>query len=182
LAGQSNTHEIAPAPGGRFALEVFKSKLWEGRKHTFVFERYRGVLSVDHEHPERSTVQFVVESASPKCTDDWVKPQQIKDIERAALDTMAALMFPELSFRSSRIIVKSSDQYDVEGLLTIRDRTKQVALSLRGAPREGEFWVEGSGRVKLSDFGLKPPKAVFGVGIFIGTQDEMNVVFRLLAK
>ena len=183
LAGQATTHDIGPAQGSRFALEVFKSKLWEGRKHTFVFDRFHGVLSFDHQHPERSTVQFVVESASARCIDDWVKPHQIKDIERAAIqDTMAAATFPEITFQSTKITVKSSGQYQVEGPLNIRGRAKLVALNLEAAPREGEFWMEGSGRVKLSDFGLKPPKGVFGVSLFIGTQDEMNVQFRLLAK
>src|SRR5258708_25892924 len=88
-------HDIRPAEGNRFALEVFKSKLWEGRKHTFVFDRFSGALSFNHEQPERSTVQFVVESASVRCVDDWVKPNQIKDIEKAAIqDTMAAAQFP----------------------------------------------------------------------------------------
>lgn len=41
--------------------------------------------------------------------------------------------------------------------------------------------VEGSGRVRLSEFGLKPPRAVVGVTLFIGTKDEMNLVFELLA-
>lgn len=68
-------------PGSRFALEVYKSKLWEGRKHTFVFDKFSGVLGFYPERPEKSTVSFVVESASARCIDNWVKPNQIKDIE-----------------------------------------------------------------------------------------------------
>ena len=63
-------------------MEVYKSKLWEGRKHNFVFDRFRGVLGFDAERAEQSTVSFVVESASARCVDDWVKPNQIKDIEK----------------------------------------------------------------------------------------------------
>src|SRR5258708_6766870 len=92
---QTATYDVRPAEGSRFALEVFKSKLWEGRKHTFVFDRFSGSLNFNHEQPERSTVEFVVESASVRCVDDWVKPNQIKDIEKAAIqDTMAAAQFP----------------------------------------------------------------------------------------
>src|SRR5260370_41532598 len=68
------------------------------------------------------------------------------------------------------------------GLLTIRDQTKPVALIVKAAPREGGIWVEGSGQIRLSDFGLKPPRAVAGVGLFIGTKDEMTVQFALLAS
>jgi polyisoprenoid-binding protein YceI len=111
-------------------------------------DRFRGVLSFDPE-PERSTVQFVVESASARCVDDWVKPNQIKVIEKAAVqDTMAAATFSEITFRSTTITVKSADQYEVRGLLTIRGQTKPVALIVKMAPREGGIWVEGSGRVR----------------------------------
>ena len=182
LAAQAATYDVRPAQGSRFALEVFKSKLWEGRKHTFVFDRFSGVFSFDRDQPERSTVRFAVESGSVRCVDDWVKPNQIKDIEKAAADTMAAGTYPEITFQSTRITVKSPDQYEVQGLLTIRGQAKPVALSVKATPREGEFWVEGSGTVKLSDFGLKPPRGVVGVGLFIGTKDEMTVAFGLLAK
>ncbi len=176
-------HDIRPAEGSRFALEVFKSKLWEGRKHTFVFDRFSGALSFNREQPERSNVQFVVESASARCVDDWVKPNQIQDIEKAAIQgTMAAAQFPEITFHSTTITSKSSGQYEVQGLLTIRDRTKAVALIVKVTPREGGIWVEGSGQIRLSDFGLKPPRAAAGVGLFIGTKDEMTVQFALLAN
>ncbi|SRR5712692_5428299 len=182
LAAQAATYDVQPAQGSRFALEVFKSKLWEGRKHTFIFDRFSGVFSFDRERPERSTVRFAVESGSVRCVDDWVKPNQVKDIEKAAADTMAVGAYPEITFQSTTIAVKSPDRYEVQGLLTIRGQAKPVALSVKATPREGEFWVEGSGTVKLSDFGLKPPRGVVGVGLFIGTKDEMTVAFGLLAK
>ena len=90
LSAQTATFDIRPTPGSRFALEVYKSKLWEGRKHTFVFDQFDGVLNVDAERPERSMVRFLVKSGSARCVDDWVKPNQIKDIERAAIETMDA--------------------------------------------------------------------------------------------
>jgi polyisoprenoid-binding protein YceI len=83
VAEQTATYNIRPMQGNRFALEVFKSKLWEGRKHTFLFDRFSGSLAFDRERPERSSVRFVVESASARCVDDWVKPDQLKDIERS---------------------------------------------------------------------------------------------------
>jgi polyisoprenoid-binding protein YceI len=176
------TYDVRPAEGSRFALEVFKSKLWEGRKHTFVFDRFSGALSFNHEQPESSTVRFVVESASARCVDDWVKSHQLKDIEKAAIQgTMAAAQFPEITFHSTTIKAKSSGQYEVRGLLTIRDQTKPVALIVKATPREGGIWVEGSGQIRLSDFGLKPPRGVAGVSLFIGTKDEMTVQFALLA-
>src|SRR5260370_24630406 len=180
---QTAPHDTRPADGSRFPLELSKSKLWEGRKHTFVFDRFSGALSFNREQQERANVQFVVEPASARCVDDWVKPNQIQDIEKAAIQgTMAAAQFPEITFHSTTITSKSSGQYEVQGLLTIRDRTKAVALIVKVTPREGGIWVEGSGQIRLSDFGLKPPRAAAGVGLFIGTKDEMTVQFALLAN
>lgn len=182
LAAQTTTLDIRPTPSSRLALEVFKSKLWEGRRHTFVFDRFSGVLSFDPERPERSTVRFVIESGSARCVDDWVKPAQIKDIERAAVkDTLAATEYPEMAFQSTAIKRMSSEQYEVQGMLTIRGRTRPVTLALNSSRREDGIWIEGSSRVKLSDFDLKPPRGVVGVRLFIGTKDEMNVIFGLLA-
>lgn len=183
LAAQTATYDIGPVPGSRFALEVFKSKLWEGRKHTFEFNRFSGVLSFDQARPEKSTVEFVVESASARCVDDWVRPAQTKDIEKAAIrDTMAAATYPKITFRSTRITVRSSDLYEVQGLLTIRGQARPVTLNVRVTPRESEMWVEGSSQIRLSEFGLKPPRGIVGVGLFIGTKDEMKVLFKLLAN
>lgn len=182
LAAQTVTYNIGPVQGSRFALEVFKSKLWEGRKHTFLFDRYKGVLGFDREQPAKSTVRFVVESGSARCVDDWVKPDQIKDIENAAIqETMAAAAYPEISFESTAIKATSSGTYEVQGMLTIRGQARQVTLALKASPREDGIWIEGSGRVRLSEFGLKPPRGVVGVRLLIGTKDEMNVLFGLLA-
>ena len=183
LAAQMVTYNIRPAQGSRFALEVFKSKLWEGRKHTFIFDRFSGVLAFDHERPERSTVRLVIESGSARCVDDWVKPSQIKDIERAAVqDIMAAARYAEITFESTAITTTTSpDKYEVLGMLTIRGQAKPVTLAVKASPREDGIWVEGSGRVRLSEFGLKPPRGIVGVSLFIGTKDEMNVAFELLA-
>jgi polyisoprenoid-binding protein YceI len=183
LSAQAVTYTLQPTSESRFVLEVFKSKLWEGRKHTFIFDRFTGDLRFDRKSPERSTVWFVVESGSARCIDDWVKPGQIKDIERAAVqDTMAAATYPEMTFESTAVTTTTSpDKYDVLGMLTIRGQTKQVKLAVKTSPRGDGIWVEGSGRVRLSEFGLKPPRGVVGVNLFIGTKDEMNVVFGLLA-
>lgn len=57
-----------------------------------------------------------MESASARCVDDWVKPDQLKDIERAAVrETMAAAAYPEILFQSTTITMESPDRYEVRG-------------------------------------------------------------------
>jgi polyisoprenoid-binding protein YceI len=183
LSAQAVTYSIRPAAESRFVLEVFKSKLWEGRKHTFIFDRFTGDLRFDQKSPETSAVRLVIESRSARCVDDWVKPSQIKDIERAAVqETMAAATYPEMTFELTAITTTTSpDKYEVLGLLTIRGQARKVKLVVETSPRGDGVWVNGTARVRISEFGLKPPRGVVGVSLFIGTKDEMNVVFELLA-
>ena len=58
-----------------------------------------------------------MESASARCVDDWVKPDQLKDIESAAVrETMATAAFPEIIFQSTTITMGSPDKYEVRGI------------------------------------------------------------------
>ena len=180
LAAQTVSYDIRPAEGSWFALEVFKSKLWEGRKHTLLYSRYHGSLRFDAEHPEQSSVRFALESASVRCVDDWVKPSQIPDIEKAARQTMAADKYPEITFQSTTITLKAPNQYEVRGTLTVRGVGKPVTLQVAAAPQNGAIRIRGSGQIKLSDYGLKAPTGA--VGLFIGTKDAMNVTFDVTAS
>jgi len=58
VAAQTARYNIRPMQGNRFALEVFKSKLWEGRKHTFLFDRFSGSLAFDRERPRAIECPF----------------------------------------------------------------------------------------------------------------------------
>jgi polyisoprenoid-binding protein YceI len=174
------SYEIRPGGQSRFELEVHKSKLWEGRKHTFAFDRYQGVLHFNAHRPEASNIELSVVSASGRCVDDWVKRGQIEDIEKAARATMAADVHPEIRFRSTAISAVSPNRYDVRGMLTIRHESRPVVLSVTAEPGESGLRLTGTGSIKLTTFGLRPPRgAVF---LFIGTKDEMTVRFDLLAK
>jgi polyisoprenoid-binding protein YceI len=63
----------------------------------------------------------------------------------------------------------------VAGNLTIRNITNPVTVAV--VYKGGETF-EGSAKVRLTDYKLKPPSALLGA---IGTKDEMTVTFRLKA-
>ena len=92
-------------------------------------------------------------------------------------DMLAANRYPQISFRSTAIRKVDRSRYEVEGILTIRDVSKPavVTTSLTGGPGES-FSIEGTARVRLTDFGLKPPTAALGA---IGTKNEMAFHFVL---
>ena len=180
LEGAAATYRIEPTPESSFTLEVYKTGLWSGRKHVFRFERYRGELQYDPEHPQNSRARFVVESASAVCKDDWVKPSDQKKVLAYTLDEMlAAAKYPEIIFESTAIAAQSGEHFQAQGNLTVRGVTKPVTIDLTvKAARPGRIQLEGTAEIRLKDYGLKPPSAALGT---IGTKNEMLLRFVLFA-
>ena len=174
LGAESMRYDLAPAAGAKVALEVEKTGLWSGRKHLFLFARYRGTLEYDREHPERSQVRFAVESKSVTNQDTWASEKdRQKVIQFTLTEMLAADRYPEIVFSSERIVPKGPDQAEAQGTLTIRGIAKPVVVQVKA---KGELWFEGSARFRMTDYGLKPPKAALGA---IGTKDEMRLDFVL---
>jgi polyisoprenoid-binding protein YceI len=156
---------------------VYKTGLMSGKKHVFVFEHFGGEAVFDPRRPAEAKVRFAVEAGSVVCTDTWINDGSRRKVQDTARNQMMqADKFPQLSFVSSKAVPLGKEQYDVEGMLTIRDRTRPVLVHI--TVKDGVF--EGSAPVRLSDFGLKPPKGVT-LGL-IGTRDEMAVLFKLVGK
>jgi polyisoprenoid-binding protein YceI len=177
LAGaQPRNLRVAPAPESRFALEVEKTGILKGKKHLFLFERYAGVLAMDVQFPERSRIELEIESRSAVLKDDWVKPGDVKKIlEVTQMDLLDSAKYPKLRFVSSSVTAAPNGHFTVQGNLTIRNVTNPVTVAV---VHKGKDVFEGTAKVKLTDFKLKPPSALLGA---IGTKDEMVVSFVLKA-
>jgi len=164
----------------RMELTVEKSGLLSGKKHLFTFSRYEGRLLFDRKRPEASTITLSIESNSVSCHDTWLSMKDLRKVQEYALkDMLAADRYPQIIFRSVAIKKIDDSQYEVQGTLTIRDisRPAVVMVSLR-AGSNGVLPVEGESRLRLTDFGLKPPTAALGT---IGTKNEMSFHFVLTA-
>lgn len=176
LMAQPRNLRVAPAPGSRFALEVEKTGLLKGKKHLFLFERYSGVLAMDVQYPERSKIELDIESRSAVLKDDWVSDKDVKKIlDVTQMDMLDSAKYPKLHFVSTAVAAAANGHFTVTGNLTIRNITNPVTVAV--VSKGGEVF-EGTAKVKLTDFKLKPPSAAFGT---IGTKDEMTVMFTLKA-
>jgi polyisoprenoid-binding protein YceI len=176
LMAQPRNLRVAPAPGSRFALEVEKTGLLKGKKHLFLFERYSGVLAMDVQYPERSKIELDIESRSAVLKDDWVSDKDVKKIlDVTQMDMLDSAKYPKLHFVSTAVTAAPNGHFTVVGNLTIRNITNPVTVAV--VSKGGEVF-EGTAKVKLTDFKLKPPSAAFGT---IGTKDEMTVMFTLKA-
>ena len=180
VSAETTAYEIRPAPESRFALEVFKTGLMNGKKHLFLFERFKGKLLYDRQAPENSKVELTIESASAVCKDTWVSPKDLKKVQEHALKEMlAAHKYPEIRFVSQKIRRTSEGTFDAQGALTIREIDKPVTVSVTMKPSSTEaLSLIGKAQVRMKDYGLNPPSAALGL---IGAKDEMQVEFAVSA-
>jgi len=168
-------YQITPRPGNSLALEVFKTGFLRGKKHLFHFDRYHGKLSYHAPKPESSQIELVIEAAGAVLKDTWLSPKDFRKVQQHTLDDMlAAGRYPQIRFSSDAIRPAVRDQYEVTGTLTIRGVSRPAAVQVRVKP--GPVF-EGAARVKMTEFGLKPPTAALGT---VGTRDEMTFSFVLL--
>jgi polyisoprenoid-binding protein YceI len=179
-SAEAGLYEIHPGDQARMELTVEKTGFLSGKKHLFTFSRYEGRLLFDRERPEVSTITLSIEAGSVSCHDTWLSMKDLRKVQEYALKDMLAVdRYPQIIFRSVAIKRIDSNQYEVQGTLTIRDITKPaVAMVSLRAGSNGDLPVEGESRLRLTDFGLKPPTAALGT---IGTKNEMSFHFVLTA-
>jgi polyisoprenoid-binding protein YceI len=175
-AAFGESYQVHPTADSRLALTVEKTGLYHGKKHLFLFEKYQGTLQYDPQHPEASKIELIIDSRSVVCKDDWVSSKDLKSIMETTFDDMLAVKkYPSMKFDSTSIKLLGVDRYEAQGLLTIRDIAKPVAIQVEMGP---QLRLTGSAKIKLSDYKLKPPSAILGA---IGTKDEMTLNFAISA-
>jgi len=174
-------YEIRSGDPSVLELTVEKTGLLSGKKHRFTFSRYHAALEFEPAAPEISNVVLTIEAGSITCQDTWLSAKDLRKVQDYAVkDMLAADRYPRIAFRSTAIMKIDSSQYQVQGELTIRNVSRPVTVtaSLQAGANTLPL-IEGSARVRLTDFGLKPPTAVLGA---IGTKNEMMFHFVLAVK
>jgi polyisoprenoid-binding protein YceI len=102
--------------------------------------------------------------------------------DRDMRKTLATDRHPEISFTVQEItstFASASERSDVlltiSGRLVIRGVERSVALPGRLRLRDGNIWVRGETELRMTDFGIEPPRR-----FFLEVQDAVTVSFDLL--
>jgi polyisoprenoid-binding protein YceI len=180
LWSQNGSYEIKPSPLTKLTLEVEKTGLLNGKKHTFLFDRYSGKVKYSESDLQNASVNLEIESASIVCLDTWVSEKDKKKIVEVALnDMLGAQRYPRIAFVSNKILEKGINQFEVNGLLTIKGVSRPATvLTTMAGQSDSHLEFDGTAQVNMKDFGLKPPVAALGL---IGTKDVMQFRFHLTA-
>jgi polyisoprenoid-binding protein YceI len=171
-------YTIRPTNESSVAVQVFKSGLMARRKHVLFLEHYRGEVNYDREEPEKSRIQLFFEANSVVCRDEWLKPEKRQSLLAfVQKEVLAADRHAQIAFSSNRIERKSPTRFQLEGTLSVRGVDKPVVFEVVVLPNgKDRLEIDGTARIKLSDYGIERPTAFFGL---IGTKDEIALRFLL---
>jgi polyisoprenoid-binding protein YceI len=138
------------------------------------FPKVSGVLSLNESDLSKSYVEASIEAASIETRD----PQ--RDAHLKSADFFHVEKFPTLSFKSTGISLVRDGELAVEGNLTIRGVTRNVAFSVEGpTPPSKDPWgntrvaVSATTRISRKDFGLTWNATLETGGILVG--DEVTI-------
>lgn len=166
-----STWTIDPAHSiAEFAVRHMMVSTVKGR-----FRSMEGVITLDEERPERSSVAASIDVASI----DTAEPD--RDAHLRSDDFFNAERFPKMTFRSTRVELLGEDRARVFGDLTIRDITKEVALDVEFEGRTKDPW--GNERIGFSattelnrkEFGLRWNQVLETGGVVVGDRVKVSL-------
>jgi polyisoprenoid-binding protein YceI len=99
-----------------------------------------------------------------------------------AYEALKSEKFKTISFRQTSDIKIQAFQFtaQVKGNMTIAGQTKPVVLKISGQITENkELNITGTANLKMTSFGVKPPKAMMGA---IKSGDEITIEFKTTFK
>jgi polyisoprenoid-binding protein YceI len=181
VSAEPQQYSIRPNGASRFELHVFKTGLYRGKVHTFLFPSYAGTFIYDAQRPEASKIELTLATNATKCVDAWLNSKDLKSVQEYAInDMLVADEYPEIYFTSSQIRQLATGHFEVRGTLTLRGTGRPSTVDVTLQENSGGSLVfRGAATIRLTDYGLKPPKALLGT---IGTKNEMEFAFTLEAE
>ncbi len=143
------------------------------------FTKFDGTIVLDRAKPAESAVNLKIDAASL----DTGNPTRDKHLNSP--DFFDTAKFPEITFKSTKVVAKDKDAYDVTGDLTMRGVTKPVVLTVtangfasdgRGGQKVGFDVV---GKVNRKDFGVNWNSLVDGNAML---SDDVDILITVEAN
>ena len=139
------------------------------------FTKFDGTISVDPDHPEKSSVKATIQVASV----DTRNGERDEDLRSA--DFFDVAKYPTITFKSKSVKQTGADSGDIIGDLTMHGVTKEITLHVKflgkgkgmgGKPISG--WQVTTDPIKRSDYGLRWTKMVEGTAV-VGEEVAISI-------
>jgi len=141
------------------------------------FGEVTGTLHGDDTDLHNASIELTI----PVSSIDTREPQ--RDAHLRSADFFEVEKYPEIGFRSRRIVKVDSETFTVEGDLTIRGVTKPITLTVIAGGRAKDPWggervaYSTTAKINRKDFGLHWNQALETGGVLVG--DEVRVSAEL---
>jgi polyisoprenoid-binding protein YceI len=145
-----------------------------------VFHKVSGSVGFDPKAPEKSWANLEVDIASI----DTREPK--RDDHLRSADFFDAAQFPKMTFKSTSIVKKGSDEYELTGDLTIKDITRPVTFLVTDVTGEhADPWgglrmgASAKTKIKRSDFKMTWNAALEAGGVVVGDEVKIELEVEL---
>jgi len=140
------------------------------------FREFSGTITTDFENLDRSSVEFVINTASIDTGNEQ------RDGHLRSPDFFDADQYPEITFKSNKITKRDSDTYVVAGTLSMHGVSKPVVLNVdylgeveaMGGTRAG---YEITTTIDRQDYGVSWNRLLDSGGLVLG--DTVEVMINL---
>ncbi len=139
------------------------------------FKKFEGTITVDPDHPEKSSVVATIDATSID-TQNEKRDEHLK-----TADFFDVAKFPTITFKSKSVKQTGADAGDIVGDLTMHGVTKEITLHAKFLGKGtgmGEKSISGwqvtPDPIKRSDFGLTWSKAVEGTAV-VGEEVTISI-------
>ncbi len=92
-------------------------------------------------------------------------------------EAMESDKFPKASFDVKEVSAKGSDGYTLKGTMTIHGVSKPMSFDGTISDESGKVHIKASSSMKMSDFGIKPPKM-----LFLTVRDQVDLSVDVVLK
>ena len=144
------------------------------------FADFSGTVTIDAEKPETSSVTFAIKVASINTNE----PK--RDAHLKSPDFFDAGKYPEITFKSRKVVRKSDTSFDVVGDLTMRGVTKEITLPVTFTGIVKDPWgLERAGfetaiTLNRKDYGINWNKALDQGGYMLGDDVAVSITLETI--
>jgi polyisoprenoid-binding protein YceI len=176
---RSQTGRTIPE-AGTFAIDPAHSRVGFIVRHLMVskvrgsFTQVSGEIKVSGD-PQASTVTVRIPAESI----DTGTPD--RDTHLRSGDFLDVEKYPELTFRSTRVVQSSDDEFALIGELTIRDVTREVTLDVEFEGSATSPWGQevigfsATAEIDRDEFGINWNQALEAGGVVVGRKVKLEI-------
>jgi polyisoprenoid-binding protein YceI len=136
------------------------------------FSKFSGMIVVDREHPEKSSVTVGIDASS-------IDTGITKRDEHLREELFEVGRYPEITFKSRRVTHTGANAADIVGDLTMHGVTREITLSVQQLSNDGSRWRVTTAPLRRTQFGLVFSKSAEMIS---GIADEVAVEIEIEAR